>query len=404
MTKMKGRRKKFTILNQLYRRFTNRRRGYTPRKIDLKKVTDPFYYIESLGVKSFPLFNGISRIYSLPQALNLRLRGKAFLLDQYSFSNPQSLIALASTLSKDNIAICTYSSDSEYIYDFPFRKKSSLTTIHYDQPKQQITERLLPGVYFTREHRWGYTLEYSDNIHLYERDVNEGLDDSMYDVRESAIYIPFDAIETPILQAYVPVRLGTTVNLSSNKIIKTSDVFDMGVPLDLRSDECYWMGINIDCNIEHKSSKDYSEPVYQAKDFLEVEYIAEIARQYFVTQQTTPTYWLIYRSILDPIITTRTFNSYKMQGFTNLNIGSGMQNQGSNVRSKYMSSLTNNAYLCSVRQYVSYGTPKLDGIILGEYSKRNVTTASYKYFNKEAREALERLAIPVGEQFPISNF
>lgn len=371
--------KHFKIQNQLYRRFTNRGRGFTPRGFAMKKI-----------------FIARNRIYDISN--------KDINFNTYSFKNSDKLIELSSSLPAEDIALVNKSGD-KFRYLFLFRNHSSMKS---GVPvKEEFSSIRYPGLYFCNK-RWVcvYSNSSNDGLYLITPPEFKYSQNHSTDITESsyAIYIPFDSIKTPILQAYLPMIQKAQFVLSkpdyTNRIVDDESV---SFPLDVTSpDECYWMGKCITSGkiyVRSDNAPNEFRYGYKVKDYIQVEYLLKVAEEYLLQSN----YSTIRGLYLYPIYYHDHTTNYNGTNLQWKSVGSPFGEPLSRLQKVYPSTYTNSdAYLYLVGQDPIYG-----GFIMvylgkcdyGEYLGRN----SYGDFSKEAREAIRSLAIPVGEFFDSSS-
>ena len=232
--------KKFTvgrirITSPLYRRFTNMNRGNTPRSFFTK-------YIRLRVVNNTPQYGGhtpkwdkldsvqASRIYQRP----LREYGGVTSCDErfdfFSFTCSKYIFKLADGLKCSRVAgveIEVSGSSTAITYVFPFvsaKPKSGSVKMEHEWSTQ-----FYPGIYYSRG-KWYWTNKLSETLNhnptfslsfsgstlttSISSDYTLSTDFeivSVSDLSDSGclymVYIPFDQIRTPILQAYLPLSV-----------------------------------------------------------------------------------------------------------------------------------------------------------------------------------------------------
>lgn len=232
--------KKFTvgrirITSPLYRRFTNMNRGNTPRSFFTK-------YIRLRVINNTPQYGGhtpkwdkldsvqASRIYRSP----LREYGGVTSCDErfdfFSFSCSKYIFKLAdglkcSRVAGVEIAVSEYYTAITYVFPFVSAKPKS-GSVKMEHERGTL---FYPGVYYSRG-KWFWTNKMSDTLNhnptfslsfsgsspitSISSDYTPSTDFEKVSVSDLSasgrlymVYIPFDQIRTPILQAYLPLSV-----------------------------------------------------------------------------------------------------------------------------------------------------------------------------------------------------
>lgn len=373
--------KRLEIRNQLYRRFTNRGKGFTPRG----------FYSPYLGT-----LRSRNRIYKIVEDINF---------NTYSYKNPSDLFVLSSSLPAENVALVKIEQDN-YIYSFVFRNASSMKR---SPVKEEHSSILYPGVYFVNK-CWVYV--YYSNIY------NSGLTrvipptfscynyQGSFSVGSYAIYIPFDSIKTPILQAYLPLFTVPSFIMSmpdyTNRIVDGESVsFPLG--MDVR-ESCYWMGCDV---LKHpKTAKTNHYPNefkygYRARNYDQIDYLHNLAYA-FLMHGTHP-----YSSNVGLCLYNLPPNNSAIYNDTEFKYRQASTTFGERVSYLQDEYLSNNYTDSTVYLYLSgtiVGSSSTRMVYLGEYTYgKYVGRESVSPFSKELKKAIRSLAIPVGEFFDSSS-
>ena len=223
---------KCVIRNTLYKRFVNVNRGNTPRGFNTRYLTFTFDKRRRRLYNTLPYTIRSSRIYTIHHKINGLFEDIRF--DFCNHNSTSSIITLANTLSCDKVAGVYLNSvngniKSTYIYPFQQGKGYRGNLKLYNEE----SSKFYPGVYYSMG-SWFYsdslsdslikiTPKYGDVFYNNTTDytsINTELVNSniLYNTnRRYFIYIPFDIISTPILQAYLPISKTFTLR---------NDVFD----------------------------------------------------------------------------------------------------------------------------------------------------------------------------------
>lgn len=222
------------IKNSLYRRFTNMNKGNTPRSSNTRYLTfcldnrKRVYYIYS------PYSVRCSRIYRIKHNGNRHSNNydkqkgiyTDLKLDFCSFNSGSSLVSLANTLDASKVSGVYIEEDGGHIiisYLFPFVKGTS--TQGSNKLYTETSSTFYPGVYYSRG-CWYFTQSSSTSLTKIEGYFHPTSDSYSTDYTSSDfktlslnipssrdkllaskyfIYIPFSSIQTPVLQAYLPL-------------------------------------------------------------------------------------------------------------------------------------------------------------------------------------------------------
>lgn len=412
----KGKFKKFIIKNQTLRRFTNRGRGFTPVKAKHNFPTSTY-------PDNRDYFNDSSRLYDIGE--------HTFLFDQYSFKNPEELVQLSASLPANNIAIFKRKG-ALYTYFYPFRNQK-------DYPRQsqntessyKESEVYLPGLYYCNR-QWFYTDIHDIVLYSYSIDnstqptTHTSMKMDVIPENTPSVYIPFTSIRTPILQAYLPLCTCPIFSCSASGSVVV-DMIPKSIPVDVSFEKCHWMGKSIlfkDITLlpNELHPNDYS---FKVDDFYQTQYAFTKAFNYLETLPVGSHDVVVYFLILvyndssithtpiiveesrqnpqiDTVLRAHVYTGADLSGSTlsydvaDTNISNGVKPEYKNLNGVADASL----YLVQSNGPL-LGNKTFTCIYLGEYDDddENMLRYSYKGFNKETREDIKRLAVPVNEFF-----
>lgn len=405
----RGYHKKFTVKNQLYRRFTNRSKGYTPRAID-PKSSKVIGHTEGV-------YNDINRIYEM--TCNVVQEGaytpNDLIFNRYSYRNPEELISLASSLPSEDISL-VYKEGTKLKYYYPFKNygKLKFETKTYPIPEESVL--YYPGFYFFNKTLY-HTYTLSNSVFFYR----QSSEDTPYYLGdgECAVYIPFDAIKTPIIQAYLPLSVGTQFTMTTDDTCRWIGGYSSGdrvdFPVKTSAETFYWMGKSIE--FRHPALRDQSQTylnyvIFYNEAFPQTEYLYTQARDYIYDSlyTTQPKFYIMFENIgihVDVPYKGDTNQTTRMYGTTNYsNITTILGTYDSlkpiyGLDSSYSGQISIGSYYKLYYGYVdAYHTNLLK---IGSYLCRRNNIDSYSGFNKKTRDAIRKLAIPVGEFFDLSS-
>lgn len=216
---------RLSITNTLYRRFTNPNRKFTPRSIRTKYLNMRVNDHKRLYYTTTPHSIRCSRIYHITGNFNLlgkRRNPDCDVRFDFSSHNIEFLKILANSLSsKDLACVCAYedigSGNNKLLYTFPFVQGIGGSF------KTETSSQFYPGIYYSRgvwlwADKLSYTIteiqgfkvgrsinttDYTDSEEI-EHDLNEAQNNWILN-RAYFIFIPYTAIESPVLQAYLPL-------------------------------------------------------------------------------------------------------------------------------------------------------------------------------------------------------
>lgn len=402
----RGYHKKFTVKNQLYRRFTNRSKGYTPRAIDLKSS-------KVIG-HTEGVYNDINRIYEM--TCNVVKEGaytpKDLIFNRYSYRNPEELISLASSLPSEDISL-VYKEGTKLKYYYPFRNygKLKFKTKTYPIPEESVL--YYPGFYFFNKTLY-HTYTLSNSVFFYRQDTPYYLGDG-----ECAVYIPFDAIKTPIIQAYLPLSVVTQFTMTTDDTCRWIGGYSSGdrvdFPVKTSAETFYWMGKSIGFrkpSLKNQSQAYLNYVIFSNDAFPQTEYLYTQARDYIYDSSytTQPKFYIMFENIGIPVDvpykgdTNQTTRMYGTTNYSDITTILGTYDSLKPIYgldSSYSGQISIGSNYKLYYGYVdSYHTNLLK---IGSYlcSRNNID--SYSGFNKKTRDAIRKLAIPVGEFFDLSS-
>ena len=403
----RGYHKKFTVKNQVYRRFTNRSKGYTPRAIDPK-------YSEIAGHHE-GIYNDINRIYEITTnsvESQESYDPTTFIFNRYSYRNPEELISLASSLPAEEVSL-VFKENNKLKYTYPFTKNKLHTPPYYE-----TSELFYPGFYFFNKKLYhAYTI--SDRIKFY---VKKGVDTTpvYVDDIDCAVYIPFNAVKTPIIQAYLPLSVNTQFIMSNDSytcrwIGGYISGEKVNFPLDITAETFYWMGKSI--NFEKPDLRkdpdylDYKIFTISNSDFYQTKYMYTQARSYvYSATSSDPKFYILVETSNTGVDvpyngdSNQTTRMFVIDLYSNVSAVLGEYTELKQIYGldyNYSGSVNINGGYNLYYGYLAPTNTKL--VFLGTYTCRKSIIDSYVGFNKKTRDAIKKLAIPLGEFFDTSS-